>query len=139
MKPENAKEVNVQNQALDPAEGRAVERTRERPVYTPRTDILETEDRVVLVADMPGVDERSIDVTLERNVLTIFGRTQESVPEGWRLAYAEYERGDYQRSFALSGQADASGIQASMRNGVLRVNVPKTKPAVKRIPVTAGS
>jgi len=116
-----------------------VERTRERPVYSPRTDIYETEDRVVLVADMPGVDEQSIDVTLERNVLTITGRTREVAPEGYRLAYAEFERGDYQRSFALSNQADRDGIQASMKDGVLRVSVPKAKPALKKIPVTSGT
>ena len=48
-----------------------VERTQERPVFMPRTDIYETENSVVLVAEMPGVDESSVDVTLEDNVLTI--------------------------------------------------------------------
>ena len=115
------------------------QRTPERPVYSPRTDIFETEDRVVLVADMPGVDDRSIDVTLERNVLTITGRTRDVAPEGYRLAYAEFERGDYQRSFALSNQVDRDGIEASMKDGVLRVSVPKAKPASKKIPVTSGT
>ena len=116
--------------------GEPVERTRERPVHAPRTDIYETEDEVVLVADMPGVDEKSIDITLERNVLTILGRTQDVAPEGYRLAYAEFERGDFQRAFALSNQADPNGIQASIQDGVLRVSVPKAKPALKKITVT---
>jgi HSP20 family molecular chaperone IbpA len=117
----------------------AVEQTRERPVYAPRTDIYETEDAVFLVADMPGVDDKSIDVTLERSTLTIRGRTQYSAPEGYRLAYAEFERGDYQRSFVLSANADANRIEASMKDGVLRVSVPKTKPALKKIRVTSGT
>lgn len=117
----------------------AVERTREQPVYTPRTDIYETEDAVILVADMPGVDEKSLDVTLERNTLTITGRTRDEVPEGFRRAYAEFDRGDYQRSFALSSHADPNGIQASMKDGVLRVSVPKAKPALKKIPVVSGT
>ncbi|MFN0006565.1 MAG: Hsp20/alpha crystallin family protein [Planctomycetota bacterium] len=121
------------------ATGESVERMRERPVYTPRTDIYETEDAVVLVADMPGVDEKSIEVTLERNTLTITGRTQDVVPEGYRRAYAEFDRGDYQRSFALSAHADPNGIQASMKDGVLRVSVPKAKPALKKIPVISGT
>jgi len=121
------------------AAGESVERTRERPVHTPRTDIYETEDAVVLVADMPGVDEKSLDVTLERNTLTITGRTQDDVPEGYRRAYAEFDRGDYQRSFALSAHADPNGIQASMKDGVLRVSVPKAKPALKKIRVEAGT
>jgi HSP20 family molecular chaperone IbpA len=116
-----------------------VERTHERPVHTPRTDIYETDDQVVLLADMPGVDETSIEVTLERNVLTITGRTSETPPEGYRLAYAEFEHGDFQRAFALSSQADANGIRASIQDGVLRVSVPKTKPAQKKIPVLSGT
>ena len=120
-----------------PEGGESVERTRERPVRAPRTDIYETEDDVVLVADMPGVDQKSIDITLERNVLTIVGRTQDVAPEGYRLAYAEFEGGDFQRSFALSSQADPNGIEASMKDGVLQVRVPKAKPALKKIPVTS--
>ena len=133
MKNQKLQETGVQD-AREP-----VERTRERPVHSPRTDIYETENEVVLVADMPGVDEKSIEVTLERNVLTIAGRTQDVAADGYRLAYAEFERGDYQRSFALSGQADRDGIQASMNAGVLRVSVPKAKPALKKIPVKSGS
>ena len=49
------------------------ERTRNRRVYVPKTDIYETKDAIVLVADMPGVDEKSVDITLEKNVLTITG------------------------------------------------------------------
>ena len=131
---------NEQLQETPSQDGReSVERTRERPVYTPRTDIYENEDRVVLVADMPGVDEKSIDVTLQDNVLTITGRTAEVAPEGYRLAYAEFERGDYQRSFALSSKADPNGIEASIRDGVLHVTVPKAKSALKKIPVMAGT
>ena len=133
------KKDQVQESGTRGGSGEAVERTRERPVYAPRTDIYETEDAVVLVADMPGVDEKSIDVTLERSTLTITGTTQDAAPEGYRLAYAEFERGDYQRSFALSAHADPNGIEASMKDGVLRVRVPKAKPALKKIPVTSGT
>lgn len=132
MKNDKIQETPGQGGARD-----SVERTRERPVFAPRTDIYETEDAVVLVADMPGVDEKSLDVTLERSTLTITGRTQDGVPEGYRLAYAEFERGDYQRSFALSAHADPNAIHASIKDGVLRVRVPKTKPALKKIPVTS--
>lgn len=116
----------------------SVERTRERPVFMPRTDIYETENSVVLVAEMPGVDENSVDITLEDNVLTITGRTRElDVPDGYRRVYSEFGAGDYQRSFALSNKADANGIKASTKHGLLRVEVPKAKPAQKKIPVMA--
>ena len=116
----------------------STERTRPRPVYAPPTDIYENEASVVLVADMPGVDEKSVEVTLVDNVLTVQGRTEDFAPQGFRRAYAEFERGDYQRSFVLSDRADAAGIQASVKNGVLRVTVPKAKPAQRKIPVLGG-
>jgi HSP20 family molecular chaperone IbpA len=115
------------------------ERTRERPIYAPPTDIYENEASVVLVADMPGVDEKSVEVTLVDNVLTVQGRTEDFAPQGFRRAYAEFERGDYRRSFVLSDRADAAGIQASVKNGVLRVTVPKAKPAQRKIPVLGGT
>lgn len=120
-------------------ESRSVERTRERPVYRPPTDIYHNESSVVLVADMPGVDEKSVEVTLEDDVLTIVGRTPDYAPQGYRRAYAEFEPGDYRRSFVLSDRADAAGIQASVKNGVLRVMVPKSKPAQRKIPIRGAS
>lgn len=112
-----------------------VERTRPVRVLVPRCDIFEKEDAVQLVCEMPGADESSIDVTLERSVLTIVGRFDARAPEGYRPVWREFEGGEYRRSFELSGQADAEGIEASIQNGVLSVKVPKTKPAQRRIPV----
>ena len=112
--------------------------TPARPVFTPRTQIHESEGSVVLVADMPGVDDQSVEVTLEDDVLTIVGRTHDAAPAGYRRIYAEFEQGDYRRSFVLSDRADAAGIQASVKNGVLRVEVPKVKPAQRRIQVSSG-
>ncbi|MDQ3927618.1 MAG: Hsp20/alpha crystallin family protein [Chloroflexota bacterium] len=108
------------------------ERTRSGRVYTPAVDIYETNEAIVLVADMPGVDESSVDVTLEKNVLTIYGRVQPWQFEGHTLRYAEYGIGDYQRSFTISNQIDWEHIQGSVSNGVLRLTLPKTGPAQTR-------
>jgi HSP20 family molecular chaperone IbpA len=110
----------------------------ERPLFSPRTEIFETKDEFVLVAEMPGVDDTSVDVTLEEQVLTTSGRTRDVAPDGYRRIYAEFERGDYRRSFELSDRADAEKIEASMKDGILRVRVPKAKPAARRIPVGPG-
>lgn len=110
----------------------------ERPLFSPRTEIFETKDDVVLVAEMPGVDETSVDVTLEDHVLTISGRTRDVAPEGYRRIYAEFERGDFRRSFELSDEIDAEKIEASVKDGILRLRVPKAKPAAHRIPVAPG-
>jgi HSP20 family molecular chaperone IbpA len=113
------------------------ERTHSGRVYTPAVDIYETNDAIVLVADMPGVDESSVDVTLEKNVLTIYGRVQPWWQfEGHTLRYAEYGIGDYQRSFTISNQIDWEHIEGSVSNGVLRLTLPKTGPAqTKRIEI----
>lgn len=116
-----------------------VERTRTRPVYVPRTDIFETDDGLVLLADMPGVSPDAVDVTLERQVLTIRGRTEDSPPQGFSPAYREYQPGDYERAFTLSEDFEAERIEASCKNGVLRLFLPKAGPAqTKRIQVRAS-
>jgi HSP20 family molecular chaperone IbpA len=119
------------------SEVNGVERMRPERVIVPRCDIYEDKDAVHLLAEMPGVDETSIDVTLERAVLTIAGRFESTAPDGHRPVWREFEGGEYRRSFELSNEADADGIRASIENGLLRVDVPKTKPAQRKIPVMA--
>ena len=108
------------------------ERTRERPVYAPRVDIVETADALEVLADMPGVTRDGVEVTLEQRVLTIRGRAEVPAPEGLAPLYLEYEPGDYERSFALSDAVDPSGIEARVRGGVLRLRLPKAGPAERR-------
>ena len=124
----------VEDQAVD-----NVENTRDREVFSPRADVLETGEAIVVVADMPGVVEDSVDITLEKNVLTIQGRVDAPEREGYKLTYGEYQDGDYERSFALSEGVDRDGIEATVKDGVLRLTLPKSKEAAARkIPVKAG-
>jgi HSP20 family protein len=105
------------------------ERTRDRRVFIPRADIYETENEIVVVTDIPGCDEHSIDITLEKNVLKINGFVEPKLPEGYTLTYAEYGIGDYQRTFALSDEIDREQIDATVKDGVLRLVLPKAGPA----------
>ena len=115
------------------------ERTRDRLAFVPRSDVYETDEAITVVADMPGVDETSVDITLENNVLTINGYVEVVLPEGHRLAYAEYQVGDYQRAFTLSDQIDREGIEAVVKDGVLRLYLPKVTEAQRRkIAIKAG-
>jgi len=125
---ETVKEI----QKKEAATPEGVERTRPRKVYTPAVDILERKDDIVVTADMPGVDERSVDITLEKNVLTIYGMVEPQFPEGQRLALSEYGVGDYQRAFTLSEEVDRDRINASVKNGVLRLVLPKAAAAKAR-------
>jgi HSP20 family protein len=108
------------------------ELTRERNVYTPAVDIMERKDDIVLLADMPGVDETSVDITLEKNVLTIYGKVTADVPGGYTLYLSEYGTGDYQRVFTLTEEVDRDRIQATVKNGVLRLILPKAEAAKTR-------
>jgi HSP20 family protein len=103
------------------------ERTTVRKVFIPRVDIHETQDAIVLLADMPGVDERSVDITLEKNVLTLLGKVEPETFEGLQPSYVEYETGDYERAFTLSDEIDRDKIEASVKNGVLELTLPKAE------------
>ena len=114
------------------------ERTRSKKLYTPAVDIVEGKDSLYLVADMPGVNENSVDITLEKNVLTIYGTVEPEIPENHRLVSSEYGIGDYQRTFTLSDEIDREKIEASVKNGVLRLTLPKAEAAkTRKIPVKA--
>ncbi|MBY0551354.1 MAG: Hsp20/alpha crystallin family protein [Candidatus Obscuribacterales bacterium] len=110
----------------------AAEQTRPNRLYVPRTDIYESPDHLLLMADMPGVKQDAVDITLEQNVLTIYGRVDLPEFPGYNLSYAEYGVGDYRRVFALSNDIDREAIQASVKNGVLKLILPKSKRAMPR-------
>ncbi len=105
-----------------------VERTRDRKVFAPAVDIYETNDAIVLIAEMPGVDEKTIDVTLDNDVLTLRGQVNYELPEGYELVYNEYDLGDYERSFTVNEAIDVDKIEAEYHNGVLTVKLPKAEP-----------
>ncbi len=115
------------------------ERTRARRTFVPAVDIFETKEAIVLTADMPGVDEKSVDITLDKNMLTLTGNVGAPEFDGYKPAYVEYETGDYQRSFTLSNEIDTDRIEANVKNGVLRLTLPKAESTrSKKIDVKVG-
>jgi len=109
-----------------------VEEKAPRRIYTPPADVFETAETIEVVTDMPGVDESSLEITLERNVLTLDGHTAVSDPQGVTPTYSEYEAGNYHRAFTLSDEIARDGIKATMKNGVLHLSLPKAGPAKAR-------
>ena len=119
---------------------KGVERTKVQKVYTPAVDIVENKDNIVLFADMPGVDENSVDITLEKDLLTIHGNIEQESHKGHRLVISEYGTGDYERTFTLSNEIDREHIEASVKDGVLRLTLPKAATAkTRKIPVTGNA
>ncbi len=115
------------------------EATRSGRTYSPAADIYETRDKLVLLLEMPGVAADTLDIVLDKRVLTVRGRGSAGVPEGCTLAHAEYRSGDYERSFTVPDAIDSDQIEAAMKHGVLRLTLPKASPApAKTIAVQAG-
>jgi HSP20 family protein len=108
-------------------------------VYRPSVQIFESPEAVELVAEVPGADEGTTELTLKNDELTV--RASVSPPEqtGAKLVYAEYGVGDYERTFQLSDAIDRQRIEAKVKDGVLRVRLPKSDHAqTKKINVLAG-
>ncbi|MCA9803934.1 MAG: Hsp20/alpha crystallin family protein [Cyanobacteria bacterium HKST-UBA02] len=102
------------------------------PIFTPPVDIYQSENAFVVIAEMPGVDESSVDITLEKGILTIQGESHREVLEGYRLVRSEAPGGNYRRMFRLSEEVDLERADAVMKDGVLRLTLPKHENARPR-------
>jgi len=122
--------MELQRQEAVPTEEQ--ERTRSRRCFIPKADIYETDQEIIVLADIPGANNKTVDVTLEKNVLTINAFVEPVLTNGFDLAYAEYDEGDYQRSFRLSNEIDQDKIEAAVSEGVLRLRLPKSQGAATR-------
>lgn len=105
----------------------AGEGTRPGPVYIPAVDILENANELIVLADMPGVDSKNVDIDLKDNQLTITGRIDRMESDKEVTLYSEFKWGDFYRRFTLSDVIDQSKITAHMDNGVLRLVLPKVE------------
>lgn len=113
------------------------ELTRAGRTYVPQVDIYETKDGLWLWADMPGVDEESLNVHLDDGVLTIEGQVDVKQYENMDPLYTEYNVGNYVRRFTLSNDVDSDRIVARMQHGVLSLEIPKAERAKpRRIAIT---
>ena len=122
-------ELQVKAKAEAPA---TAERVRPGRVFLPAVDIFETPEKLVLVADMPGVAADKVTVDLKENHLVISGEVGPPMGPGETMMAQEYFTGDYQREFHLGSIIDQSKIQATMNDGVLRLVLPKVEKAKPR-------
>jgi HSP20 family protein len=108
----------------------------EQQVLAPAVDIYEEDAGLVIVADMPGVKRDDVSATVEGGVLTIEGKVERPAT-GETVLYSEYEPVSFRRTFALGESLDPAGIDATLKNGVLTVRLPKAESAkTRRINVT---
>ena len=128
--------ANTDSRALQAKEKAEVttpaEQTRPGLVFTPAVDIFETEKEITLLADMPGVTAKDLNIDLHDNVLTLDGEVKS--PEGDEEAdvIREYRTGKYYRQFTLSQVIDQAKINAELKDGVLRLGLAKVEAATPR-------
>lgn len=121
-------------QPSGPAEG-----TRPGRTYRPNVDIGETRDAVWMTVDLPGVDEKTVQVDLEDGVLTIQARVDAEEYRDLTPVYSEYNVGNFERTFRLSSRIDSNAIQARIEHGVLHLTLPRAEAARPRSIAISGS
>ena len=116
----------------------SVEQDTQRAVL-PAIDVFEDASGITLLADMPGVPKDQLELKVEGEALLIEGSVQPRTPEGLEAIYAEVRAPRYRRSFTLSRELDTTRIEANLKDGVLRLRIPKQAHAQpRRIAVMAG-
>ena len=100
--------------------------------WAPRVDIKEEDRRFVILADIPGVDPAAIEISADKNVLTIKGERKSEAGEDGKVKRVERAHGAFLRSFTLPDNADVDAISASGRHGVLEITIPKKAEAAPR-------
>ena len=99
-------------------------------VWTPAVDIFESDDKITLVADMPGVAKEGLDISLEKGVLTLTGEV--SLGSHGKSLLREFSAANYYRQFRISEHIDADKTSAELKNGVLTLQIPKAESAKPR-------
>jgi HSP20 family protein len=128
--------ADTESKALQAKEKRemasAAEQTRPGPVFTPLVDIFETDREITLLADMPGVKAKDLSIDLHEDVLTLAGGVDAPEAKDEVDLNREYRTGKYYRQFTLSEVIDQAKIEAELKEGVLRLKLPKVERAKPR-------
>ncbi|MBI5249047.1 MAG: Hsp20/alpha crystallin family protein [Desulfomonile tiedjei] len=110
---------------LEQGSADAAEASDAQPFLTPAVDVYETEDRIVMLIDLPGVVPSDVDIDLQHGVLTILAKAKKRQAEG-RCLLLEYSPGNYFRSFHVTDGIDGKNTNASLSDGVLTIVFPKS-------------
>jgi len=119
--------MDIKRTALD-RQGHA----NDAPALVPSVDIVEDQNGITLKADLPGVSKETLSIDVDGDTLTVEGAVALGESKELRALYAEVRVARYRRSFVLGRDLDTERIEASMRNGVLTLNVPKREHAKPR-------
>lgn len=125
----NRQEMNRQGDLPQADASRTGAARRESQAMTPRVDVLEDDSGITLLADLPGVSKDSLEIKVENDALSIEGAITAATPQALEATYAEVRVPRYRRSFTLSRELDPGRIDAQLRDGVLKLRIPKHEQA----------
>ena len=124
MATKDNKELEVtEKKAVEPTGG---EPTREGVRYMPQVDIVEDQNAITVLADLPGVRRDNLIIDVREGILSLTA-TVDPLPEHWQPTYREYREGGYERRFSLGDRIDTERISAKLENGVLALVLPKAE------------
>jgi HSP20 family molecular chaperone IbpA len=118
-------ETNTERKDVKQTGPSGVQQREPEVVLRPPVDIYEDAEGITLMADMPGVSRERLTIEVDKDMLMVEGDASIDMPEGMEALYADVRSTRYRRSFSLSGELESSQIDASLRDGVLSVRIPK--------------
>lgn len=125
----------MKNEVLEKTENDRA--TQALPIVEPRIDVMRSDDAVVIQIELPGVDEASVSVDVDQDLLTISGPRVREVQDGLTVLRRETRDCRYRRSFRLSDQVDRGSVKAVLKHGVLRLVLPiKEESKPRKIEIT---
>jgi HSP20 family protein len=128
--------MNSQIQTTDPRDTQArqpaVDQEQGQPFVVPPVDVFENESGITLLADLPGVSRDRLGVRVDGDSLLIEATASTVGPQQMQLIYGEEQYPSYRRQFTLSRELDASRIEASLKDGVLKLAIPRREEAKPR-------
>lgn len=138
--------MNDMNRQLQTPEGRQANQVqarddqgRDQPYVVPPVDVFENESGITLLADLPGVSRERLGVRVDGDSLLIEATAAMPAPDNMELVYGEARYPSYRRQFTLSRELDASRIEANLKDGVLKLSIPRLEEAKpRRIEVRVG-
>jgi HSP20 family protein len=129
----------IQTQDRNEVQGAGSPAGREQPYVVPPVDVFEDEAGITLLADLPGASRESLGVRVDGDSLFIEATASTAGPANMQLIWGEAQVPSYRREFTLSRELDSGRIEATLKDGVLRLSIPKLEEArPRRIEVRVG-
>lgn len=130
---------NIQTQDRNTVQRASGQPERDAPFVVPPVDVFENDAGITLLADLPGVSRDKLGIRVDGDSLFIEGTVSAGGPDQMELIWGEAQIPSYRRQFTLSRELDSTRIEATLKDGVLKLSIPKLEEArPRRIEVRVG-